>query len=58
MGSYVSGSLQKLKICKNSQDSDTHLFLGVMQHQKIKMYDIMDTPDASITSNFETCLVV
>ena len=48
IGSYVSESLQKLKFCKISQDSDTHLFLGVMQHQTIKMYDIMDAPDMSI----------
>ena len=58
MGSHVSGSLQKLKFCKISQDSDTHLFLGVMQHQTIKMYDVMNAPDVSTTSNFETFLVV
>ena len=58
IGSYVSGSLQKLKFCKISQDSDTHLFLSVMQHQTIKMYDIIDSSDMSIMSNFETSFVV
>ena len=58
IGSYVSGSLQKLNFCKISQDSDAHLFLGVMQHRTIKMYDIIDSSDASIMSNFETPFVV
>ena len=58
IGSYVSGSLQTFKFCKISQDSDTHLFLIVMQCQTIKMYDVIDSSNASITSNFETPFVV
>ena len=56
MGSYVSGSLQKFKLCEISWDSDTHVFLSVMQPQTLNMYDIIDSTDASITSNFETLL--
>ena len=56
MGSYVSGSLQKFKFCEISWDSDTHVFLSVMQPQTLKMYDIIDSTDASIALNFETLL--
>ena len=56
MGSYVSGSLQKFKLCEISLDSDTHVFLSVMQPQTLNMYDVIDSTDASITSNFETLL--
>ena len=54
MGSYVSGSLQKFKFCEFSSDSDTHVFLSVMHLQTLNMYDVVDSTDASITSNLET----
>ena len=56
MGSYVSGSLQKLKLCETSWHSGTHVFLSVMQLQTLNMYDVIDSTDVSIMSNFETLL--
>ena len=58
MGSYVSGSLQKLKFCEISSDSGIHVFLSVMQPQTLKIYDVIDSSDVSITLNFETPFVV
>ena len=58
MGSYVSELCQKLNFCKISGDSGTHVFLSVLQPQTLKIYDVIDSSDTSIMSNFETLFVV